>query len=112
MLAAPSFFSATALGTGWAVTKFAWNHRPNSLRRVQAQIEGLLGLSPLATAPSPGEALAAVSGATSTGTAGGWWGRIRERAHSGSDAKDDEQVDHTGDRVQSELRDRQARAGA
>jgi hypothetical protein len=108
MLVAPSFFSATALGTGWAVTKFAWHHRPNSIRRIQANIENLLHLSPSSTTPTPGEALAASS---STGTSSSsWFDRIRERAHSGSDAKDDEEVDHVGDKVQSEARDQRARA--
>ena len=113
MLVAPSFFSATALGTGWAITKFAWHHRPNAIRRIQASIESLLHISPNTTASTPGAALAAASStSTSSSTGASWFERIRERAHSGSDAKDDEQVDHVGDKVQSEVRDQRARAGA
>jgi hypothetical protein len=84
--------------------QFAWHHRPNSLRRIQANIESLLHISP--SSPTPGEALTAATASAPKG----WLSRLSDRAHSGADPKNDEQMDHTGDEAQSKVRDGKARA--
>ena len=129
MFAAPSFVSATALGTGWAVVKvssvlpgpllppfpaslfpfpllifrnpppsprqFAYNHRPTSIRRIQSRIEELLHLSPSTSSSLSANSSSITPARSSTDTTGSWFERIKKRAAVGSDAKGDEQADHS-----------------
>ncbi|GHJ85674.1 hypothetical protein NliqN6_2076 [Naganishia liquefaciens] len=46
---APSALASTGIAIGWAVLKFAYNHRPASLVNIQSRISSLLHLSPSAT---------------------------------------------------------------
>ncbi|KAJ9127927.1 hypothetical protein QFC24_000212 [Naganishia onofrii] len=88
-IVAPSALVSTGIGIGWAVLKFAWNHKPASLQKIQSEISSLLRLSPTATQSIATSNLAS----SSTPPRKSFFSSAGERAREGHDARSDERAD-------------------
>ncbi|KAI5454675.1 hypothetical protein NCC49_003566 [Naganishia albida] len=88
---APSALVSTGIGIGWAVLKFAYNHRPAALSNIQSQLSSLLHLSPTATQPIATSSFAQQQATSAPRKS--WFGAVEDRAQRGSDARADEHAD-------------------